>query len=85
MIYATTQRGMSWEVVQGMELWQIAAALGIHRVETRADHDAREIVDSKKAYFEETGQARMEKLSGYRERREQRRRQRAQERREVGK
>lgn len=85
LIYATTSRGMSWEIVENMELWQIASALGIHRIETRKEHDDREIVQSKQDYFEETGEARLARMAGYRERREESRRRRAQERREVGK
>lgn len=72
LIYATTSRGLSWESAQEMELWQIAAALGLHRIETRAEHDAREIVGKKEEYWEETREQREEKLSGYSERRKQR-------------
>lgn len=65
-----------------MELWQIAAALGLHRTETRATRDAREIVEVKQEYWEETKDARLDKLADYREARETRRRERIAERRQ---
>lgn len=71
IIFATASRGISWESVLDMELWQIAAALGMHRVETRAERDSREITETKKAYWEETGEQRMQRVAGYSERRRQ--------------
>jgi hypothetical protein len=81
LIYATTSRGLSWESALEMELWQLAAALGLHRIETRAERDNREIVEAKQSYFEETGDARMERLAGYSARREESRKRRQEERR----
>ena len=81
LIYATASRGMNWDSVLDMELWQIAAALGMHRVETRKARDEREITEYKREYFEETKDARLAKVAGYSERRKERARERAQERR----
>lgn len=69
LIYAATLRGMAWESVLDMELWQIAASFGLHRLETRAQRDQREITASKSEYWDETGEQRMERLAGYSERR----------------
>lgn len=84
LIYAATSRGLSWESALELELWQLAAALGLHRVETRAQRDNREIVEAKASYFEETGEDRrayMDRDGGYRARREASRRRRQEERR----
>lgn len=64
-----------------MELWQLASAFGLHRVETRAEHDEREIVQAKAAEWEETQEQRMEALADYSARRKQRELERRQERR----
>lgn len=65
-----------------MELWEVAAYLGLHRVETREDRDNREIVEAKHDYWERTRSQRMEKFDGYSERRRERRQARAREKRE---
>ena len=69
LIYAATLRGMAWESVLDMELWQVAASFGLHRLETRAQRDQREITATKSEYWDETGEQRMERLAGYSERR----------------
>ncbi len=81
LIFAATSRGVPWESVLDMELWQLASVFGLHRVETRADYDNRVIVETKKDYWAETHDARAEKLSDY----SQRRRERAQARRQARK
>lgn len=85
LIYWATSRGMSWAEAQEMELWQLASAFGLHRVETRAEYDNREIVEKKQAYWEETSKQRNERLSGYSERRRERERERRRQRRGQGK
>lgn len=55
-----------------MEPWQLASAIGIHRVETLEAKDAREIVEWHRAYYEETGEARAAHMEGYSERRKAR-------------
>lgn len=72
--------GLPLPIADDMELWEIAAALGMHRIETLEERDNREIVQTKQEYFEETGSQRLERVSGYRERRRQRDLERRQER-----
>ena len=79
LLFACSLRGLAPTVAQEMELWEIAAYLGLHRKETRADHDAREITESKKEYWEETGPDRMEHLARVAEERKARARQRRRE------
>jgi hypothetical protein len=69
LIYITARAGISWTDAMELEPWQLAAAIGVHRVETREDHDNREIIEAKRAYFEETGEARQAHMAGYSERR----------------
>lgn len=69
IIFISTRAGIGWGDAWEMEPWQLASAIGIHRVETREDHDAREIVEWHKAYYEETGEARAAHMEGYSERR----------------
>jgi hypothetical protein len=83
LIFACTTRGIGWEAAQDFELWELAAALGLHRLETRAERDQREIIEAKRDYFEETGEARMERLAGYGERRKQQAAERKQQRQDA--
>lgn len=78
LIYATASRGISWESALDMELWQIAAALGLHRVETRSQRDAREIVAVKQAEWEQTKDTRLAKMADYSEARKARKQERRQ-------
>lgn len=55
--------GMDPSVLRKAPLWEIAAALGLHRIETYADRDMREIVETKQEYWEETGAERMERIA----------------------
>lgn len=82
LIYATASRGISWDSALEMELWQIASALGMHRIETRKDHDAREITEAKQKYWEETKDQRLAKVAGYNRRKKERAKARARERRQ---
>ena len=68
-------------MAETMELWEVAAALGIHRTETEAAYVEREIIERSAAYFEETREQRMEHLAGYAERRKRREEERREERR----
>lgn len=52
-----------------MELWEIAAAAGLHRIETWDEKNQREIIAVKDEYWQETKTQRTEQLSGYHERR----------------
>lgn len=78
IIHACSFRGLAPTVADEMELWEIAAYLGLHRMETIEQRDQREIVETKGEYWDETMQQRMERLGSYSERRKAR----AQERRE---
>jgi hypothetical protein len=81
LIYALARAGIALPVAEDYELWELAAAMGLHRVETIADYTEREIIEKSEAYFEETREQRMEKLSGYAERRKVRSRERKAEKR----
>ena len=63
------------------ELWELAAALGIHRIATEGDWRAGEIVAEKEVYWEETREARAEKMADYATQRRERQRERQRERR----
>lgn len=54
LIHAFTQRGITLVHADSMELWELAAACGAHRKETREEHDNREIVEKKADYWAET-------------------------------
>lgn len=69
LIYITTRAGLAWADALELEPWQLASAIGVHRVETREQRDNREIVEAKRAYFEETGEARQAHMAGYSDRR----------------
>ena len=82
LIFATASRGISWESAEDMELWQIAAALGLHRLETRAQRDAREITQAKQAEWDVTKERRLDRMADYSERRAESKRARAEQRRQ---
>ena len=54
LIHAFSTRGIPLPVADTMELWELAASVGVHRVETREEHDNREIVEKKEQEWEET-------------------------------
>ena len=78
IIYAVTRAGVPLHYADEMELWELASAVGLHRVETRAQHDEREIVEKSQEYWGETQEVRNQKLIGYTERRKARERERRQ-------
>lgn len=79
IIHACGMRQLPVTSADEMELWEVASYLGLHRVETWEERDNREIVEAKEQYWEETGDQRAEKLTGYSERRRARARERAQQ------
>ena len=81
IIHAATQRGIALPMAEEYELWELAAALGIHRIATEGDWKDAEIITEKKEYWEETGSQRSEQLAGYVERRRARELERKQARR----
>lgn len=74
--------GIALPFADGMELWELAAACGVHLVETWGQHNEREVVTKAKAYYEETAEVREAKLAEYQEKRRERERERRQQRRE---
>jgi hypothetical protein len=82
IIYLCSLRGLQPPMADEMELWEIAAYLGLHRKETRAEHDTREITEAKSEYWDETGPDRMERMAKVAEERKARRLARKQERRQ---
>jgi hypothetical protein len=72
IIHVCSVRNLPPPVADEMELWEVAAYLGLHRIETREAHDTREIVETKQAYWEETAEQRQAKMAGYSKRRKER-------------
>jgi hypothetical protein len=72
IIHACGVRGLDPRTADGMYLWEIAAYLGIHRLETIEERDQREIVQKKADYWEETQDKRAGQLTGYSARRKAR-------------
>ena len=72
LIHAFTQRGITLVHADSMELWELAAACGVHRVETREEHDNREIVEKKQEYWEETVEKRAAIMARRKERQAER-------------
>lgn len=73
-------RGLALPMADEMELWEVAAAIGAHRIETISEYTEREIIEKAEAYYEETKDRRMDILSGYAERRKEREKERVAER-----
>ena len=73
IIYHTTRAGIPLPLADEYELWELYSALGLHRIETRAEHDAREIVLKSQAYYEETREAREAYMADVARRRAERR------------
>lgn len=69
MIFIVSRIGVPLDVADGMELWELAAAGGLHRIETQTEHDEREIVAKKEAYWAETETKRNEVMARRKERR----------------
>lgn len=63
IIHACALRGLALPVIDQMELWEIAASLGLHRVETLEQRDQREITEVKGEYWEETKEPRLERIA----------------------
>lgn len=59
IIHLCSRAGITLPVADEMELWELASAIGLHRVETLAMRDQREIVETKAEYWDETQDKRM--------------------------
>lgn len=60
LIYLISRIGIPLRDAEQMELWEIAAAGGLHRIETQTERDEREIVAKKEEYWGETVDKRAE-------------------------
>ena len=69
LIHILHRAGIPLADADGQELWELAAALGLHRIEPVAEQAARLIVEQKEAEWEQTQEARMERIRQARERR----------------
>ena len=76
IIYLAALAGIPLPVAEGMELWEIAAARGMHYTETLQDHNVRTIDVEQAAVWEETQVKRQELLARQAERRRERKRRR---------
>lgn len=68
LIYIIARIGIPLRDAEQMELWEIAAAGGLHRVETQSARDEREVVQKKQEYWEATVDKRAEIMARRRER-----------------
>lgn len=68
LIHVFALRGLPLPSADSMELWELAAACGVHRKETREEHDNREIVEKKADYWDETVDKRAEIMARRKER-----------------
>lgn len=68
LIYLISRIGIPLRDAEQMELWEIAAAGGLHRIETQTERDEREIVKKKEEYWGETVDKRAEIMARRRQR-----------------
>lgn len=54
LIFLVSKIGVPLHAADSMELWELAAAGGLHRVETFTQRDEREIIAKKEEYWDET-------------------------------
>jgi len=72
LIYLISRIGIPLHAAEQMELWELAAAGGLHRVETQSARDEREIVEKKQEYWGETVDKRAEIMARRKERKAER-------------
>lgn len=72
IIHWAASKGIALADAQSYELWELAAACGLHLKESRSDYDQREIIEKSQAYWEQTSDQRAAKLEGYKARRKER-------------
>jgi len=73
IIYLAALAGIPLPTAEGMELWELAAAKGMHYTETLQEHNIRETNAEQEKVWEETQVQRMELLARQAERRRERR------------
>jgi hypothetical protein len=69
LIHILHRAGIPLVHADGQELWELAAAIGMHRTEKVSDRDMRLIGEEKQAEWEATQEARMERIRARQERR----------------
>ena len=69
LIHVLHRAGIPLADAEHQELWELAAALGLHRTEPVADRDARRLVEEKEAEWAATQEARMERIRAAKARR----------------
>ena len=69
LIHILHRAGIPLHHADQLELWELAAAVGLHRTERVIDRDARLIGEEKQAEWEATQEARMERIRRRQERR----------------
>lgn len=74
LIHAFQLRGITLAHADQMELWELAAACGVHRVETWEERNDREIVTKKEEYWQETQEKRQAMMRARAERKAEARR-----------
>jgi len=73
IIYLAALAGIPLPVAEGMELWELAAAKGMHYTETLQEHNIRETNAEQEKVWEETQAQSLEILARQAERRRERR------------
>lgn len=73
IIYHIALAGIPLPVAEGMELWELAAARGLHYTESLQERNIRETDAEQAAYYEETKDVREELMRRQAERRRERR------------
>lgn len=69
LIHILHRAGIPLPVADGQELWELAAAIGMHRTERVVDREARLIGEEKQAEWDATQEVRMERIRARQERR----------------
>lgn len=69
LIHVLHRAGIPLAQAENQELWELAAALGMHRVEPVVDRDERLLVEAKEAEWQATQDARMERIRQRKQRR----------------
>lgn len=69
LIHILHRAGIPLAHADSQELWELAAAIGMHRTERVVDRDARVITEEKQAEWEQTQDVRMERIRAARQRR----------------
>lgn len=76
LIYHIALAGIPLPVAESMELWELAAARGLHYTETLQEKNVRDVDAAQAAYYEETREKREAIMAARAERRRDRKPQR---------